>query len=288
LRGHLEQMPLEYDAVVATYFASVYWLPRQSGSGCAFGYYIQDFEPRFFAETDHNHSIALASYAWSNELKLFTKTLWNQRAVADATGRIPTVIGPSVNVDLFMPSEERALAPDDRPLRIAAMLRPASRYRAAPRTVAVLEEVVRDRGHIEVHAFGTSDDLLAQQDLTRGWITNHGHLAPRKLAALLGQCDIFVDFSDYQAMGLTLLEAMASGCAVIGPREGGATSFLRDGVNALVADTASNEDCIKQASRLVDDATLRTNLQRRAIDDANLHVPEAAALNMLTALFGGA
>jgi glycosyltransferase involved in cell wall biosynthesis len=286
LRDHLAQVPVPYDAVVGTYYGSVYWLPKQRPPECAYGYYIQDFEPLFFSETDERHQHALLSYTAHKDLQLITKTAWNQRAVADATGRVPTVIGCSVNVDLFAPSEERALAPIDRPLRIAAMLRPASAYRAPARTLAVFEEVLRRYPtRVTVHTFGTSDDQLAANCLARPWITNHGHLPPERVAALLARCDIFVDFSDYQAMGLSLLEAMASGCAVVGPINGGATAFLHDGVNGLLADTTSIDDCVEKTIRLVGDRDLRGNLQRRAIDDANTHVPEGAALNILNALF---
>jgi glycosyltransferase involved in cell wall biosynthesis len=166
------------------------------------------------------------------------------------------------------------------------MLRPSSSRRAPARTLAVLDEVLRrypDR--VCVHAFGTSDEQLAGQALGRLWLTNHGHLQPQRVAALLSHCDIFLDFSDYQAMGLSLLEAMASGCAVVGPVNGGAASFLHDGVNGLLADTTSIDDCVEKVARLVADRDLRRNLQRRAIDDASVHLPETAALNILCALF---
>src|SRR5207237_2475616 len=142
----------------------------------------------------------------------------------------------SVNIDLFAPAEERAMAPQDAPVRIAAMLRPSTPRRAPERTVRVLDEVKRRFGdRVSIESFGSTDDELEQAGLYRADFTNHGPLHPAGMARLLGHSEIFIDLSDYQAMGLTLLEAMASGCAVLGPATGGANSFLRDGVNGILA-----------------------------------------------------
>jgi GT2 family glycosyltransferase len=286
IRKHIEETNVPYDGVIATAYSSMYWLPDKSRKDTKFGYYIQDYEPRFFPETDPRHSKALATYSLRDDVRLFTKTAWNQQAVADATKSVPEVIGCSLDLNLFAPAEERAMAPKDRPVRIAAMLRPSTPRRAPARTLAVLNEIVRrypDR--VGIHAFGGTDEELHSSGLHQPWITNHGPLHPTRLAKLLGSCDIFVDFSDYQAMGLTLLESMASGCAAIGPIEGGATSFVQSGVNGFLVDTASLDECIEKTDLLVRDADLRMNLQHQAIEESSRHIPEAAALNILRCLF---
>jgi GT2 family glycosyltransferase/glycosyltransferase involved in cell wall biosynthesis len=286
LQNHLTQNTGQYDAVIATHFETLYWLPPNRPPNCVYGYYIQDFEPLFFSATEPSYRRALESYTLRDDLCLMTKTLWNQGAVADATGRVPVVIGCSVNFDLFAPAEERALLQSNQPLRIVAMLRPTSLYRAPARTVAALTEVVRRfENRVRVHSFGASDEQLARERLSRAWITNHGHLRPERVAALFGRCDLFVDFSDYQAMGLSLLEAMSSGCAVIGPVAGGTNSFLRDRTNGLLVDTSSIDDCVEKTVSLLEDATFRSSLQQRAINDASIHLPAAAALKMLNTLF---
>ena len=283
---HLEKNEVGYDAIVATVYSSVSFLPEKPLGDVRCGYYIQDFEPRFFPRADSRHAVALASYTRRDDLRLFTKTLWNQRAVTEATGRLPCVVGCSVDVDRFTPSEKRAIGASGPPLKIAAMLRPSTPRRGAARTVSVLSDIVpRNAGGIEVIVFGSPDEELKMHGLRCPWFTNYGHLNPAQVSHLLGNSDIFVDFSDYQAMGLTALEAMAAGCAVVAPAEGGATSFLRDGISGILADTSSIEDCVAKTQLLVSDAALRREIQYRAIEDAHLHVPEAAALNILKALF---
>jgi glycosyltransferase involved in cell wall biosynthesis len=86
-------------------------------------------------------------------------------------------------------------------------------------------------------------------------------------------------------MGLTAMEAMACGAAVIVPRRGGAGSFARHEENALVVDTGSIDACLAALERLTLDQALRTRLQRQSLLDACEHYPEGAAYNILNALF---
>jgi glycosyltransferase involved in cell wall biosynthesis len=96
---------------------------------------------------------------------------------------------------------------------------------------------------------------------------------------------VFVDFSVWQAMGLTALEAMCTGCATIVPAAGGAASFARHGVNCLVIDTSAPQACLAALGRLVEDSRLRTSLERQAIADAAGIYPERTALGILATLF---
>ena len=64
-----------------------------------------------------------------------------------------------------------------------------------------------------------------------------GELRPTQIANLLNEADIFVDFSDFQALGLTALESMACGLAVIVPMHGGTGTFAKHEENCLVVDT---------------------------------------------------
>jgi glycosyltransferase involved in cell wall biosynthesis len=99
---------------------------------------------------------------------------------------------------------------------------------------------------------------------------------------------VFCDFSSYQAMGLTAMEAMACGAAVILPKDGGATSFAADGRNALIVDTRAPEPGLAALSRLVEDAGLAGRLGDRALEDMAAFVPERPALRILEVLFGDA
>jgi GT2 family glycosyltransferase/glycosyltransferase involved in cell wall biosynthesis len=272
-----------FDAVIATACQSVAWLPED---GPTPAYYIQDYEPWFFPTDDPRHAEAEATYRGRPELRRFTKTHWNARRVEMSGGLTPTVIGLSVDAELFRPAPD-ALPDHGGPVRIAAMVRPATPRRQPALTVQVLQALrVRFGDGVVLSAFGADDAELAAAGLDLSGIHNHGRLGRKAMAALLGGSDVFLDLSDYQAMGLTALEAMASGCAVLVPERGGAVEFAEGGNAALATDTADPAAATAAAIRLVEDAALRARLRLRAVAVAPCHSPEFAAARLLDAVLG--
>ena len=63
---------------------------------------------------------------------------------------------------------------------------------------------------------------------------------------------------------LSLLEAMASGLAVVGTRTPGHAEILEDGKNALIFAGGDAEDCARQVSKLVGDPALYESVRARA------------------------
>jgi GT2 family glycosyltransferase len=282
----LEQIAPQFDAIVATLYSTVALMKLPALAGKIHGSYAQDFEPWFFAEGTPEHAEALASYTLLPDLRIVTKTEWNRDAIKKFTGAESTVIGPSVDVDAFYPCEDvRTFL--KRPTRIAAMIRPATPRRNPEFTVNVLRDFIATAGgNIELHLFGENPEDLAYVKMTAGLPhTAHGKLTRGKMAELLGRVDIFADFSTYQAMGLTALEAMSCGAVPIVPVNGGSASFAIDEKNALIVDTTSAEACRFALKRLADDVGLRFKMRKEAIATAHAHAPEFAASRMLDALF---
>ena len=278
-----------YDAVVATANVSVEWIaPLVSApKPPVLGYYVQDYEPLFYPEGSRDRAKAEASYGLVPGLRRFAKTEWNAATVREKTGLSCDVIGPSFDVDTFRPR----LGPlPDAPVRIAAMIRPSTPRRQPQFTLEVLREVARTHGEkVEILLFGVEDSDPALASLPLDFPHRFlGVLHERALAALFSQVHVFADFSSYQAMGLTALEAMGAGAAVLVPRAGGSDSFARDGENAVLVDTASAPACVEALSRLVADPARRAGLAARALADVARHTPESAAFRMLEVLFGAA
>jgi glycosyltransferase involved in cell wall biosynthesis len=107
------------------------------------------------------------------------------------------------------------------------------------------------------------------------------------MANLLNEVDIFVDFSTYQGLGLTAMESMACGAAVIVPSKGGTSTFAHHEENALVVDTSNPQECLQALRRLIDDHALRAKLQQNSIHSVKKFYPERPAFNLLKALFQG-
>ena len=277
-----------FDAVVATVCFSVEWMEGLVGRQRPIrGYYIQDFEPAFTREGTAEYSSALRSYTRFPDLVRFTKTEWNRETVKENVGVDCTVVGPSVDLDLFRPRPRLWNAPRDAPLRVAAMVRPSTPWRQPALTMEVLREFMARHDHeAEVIVFGCEPGDDAFQELATDFRWRHaGMLTRPRLAALLNEIDVFADFSEYQAMGLTAMEAMACGATAILPRSGGAGSFARHRENALLVDSDKPGDCVAALERLVEDIPLRQRLGRQATLDVCRFPPEQAAFRILAALF---
>jgi GT2 family glycosyltransferase/glycosyltransferase involved in cell wall biosynthesis len=275
-----------FDAVVATWHESVNWIAPAvaDGQGPVVGYYIQDFEPLFYEVESDDYRAALRSYTAIAQLRRFTKTAWNRDEVYLHTGAQSAVVGPSVDIDRFRPHSSGIGA---KPLRITAMIRPDSTRRAPRLTMEVLQRLWKVYGgRVEITLFGVNPHDPGFADLPQRFAWRlAGVVDNNRVAALMSQTDIFVDFSTYQAMGLTALEAMASGAVVIVPAKGGSGSFARSEVNALIVDTSSESACWQALVRLVEDQNLRIRLRENAIRDAVTFYPAKSAFEILSLLF---
>ena len=289
----LPELSRQYDAIVATHNRTVAWLQSVRGANpdVTLGYYIQGFEPLMYdASMRAAYMQALQSYTLIPDMVRFTKTEWTRDEVLRHTGAEATVIGVDGDIDLFRPRPNEIRDRTDRPLRLAAMIRPDSPYREPEQTMQLLKRAHATYGsRIEPVIFGTSIDSPGFLELTHDFPWKlYGVLPSQKMANLLTSVDIFVDYSSHQAMGLTALEAMASGCAVILPEHGGAGAYLRHRENGMLADTSDFEAVWSTLRTLIDDGELRRTIQQQAIRDVCNYPPERAALNILRALFGPA
>jgi GT2 family glycosyltransferase/glycosyltransferase involved in cell wall biosynthesis len=286
------ELSRNFDAVVATINFTVNWLSQQprSMTKTRFGYYIQDFEPWFYLPEAPEYQIAMASYNAIQGLHCFTKTTWNRDVVLKETGVTCSLVGPSFDVDLFMPRRRQENGNANSRLRIGAMVRPDSERRAPLRTMKILQAIKQIHGNtVEIVIFGTWRDNPAFLALPQNFdFACAGELTPPQMASLLNELDIFADFSHYQAMGLTGMEAMSCGVAVVLPARGGASSFARHEENALLIDTTSDSACQAALERLISDEPLRSRLQTQALLDVVQYYPEQAAFRILQTLFGDA
>jgi glycosyltransferase involved in cell wall biosynthesis len=72
-----------------------------------------------------------------------------------------------------------------------------------------------------------------------------------------------------ESFGLTVVEGMAAGTAVIASRVGGIPELIQDGENGLLVPPGDPEALASALRRLLDDPALRTRLGRRAREEAH-------------------
>lgn len=289
-RGDLVALAHDYDAIVATYNPSVEWMApiRRSQGRPVRGYYVQDFEPYMYPSHSDGFRRAWESYSLFPDMVRFAKTEWTRQEVRRQIGVETQVVGCSVNLELFRPRPRPGPEWPDRPLRIAAMVRPMSPYRAPGLTMELLQRASSEY-QVQPVVFGTEVDDPGFAELPKDFHWElAGILNREQVARLLNDVDIFVDFSSHQAMGLTAMEAMACGVAVTVPELGGTGSFARHEQNSLVVDTSSSQRCWDALQRLIEDRDLRVYLQRNALTEVCDFFPERPAFNILKALLDSA
>jgi GT2 family glycosyltransferase/glycosyltransferase involved in cell wall biosynthesis/SAM-dependent methyltransferase len=289
-RNDLASLSKNYDAIVATVNTSVDWLIPSDDEGASSPkkvYYIQDFEPYFYPEGSGEYQKAWNSYKMYPDLIRITKTRWNADLIKDKIGVDTSLLGPSVDLDLFRPRPRIPFMAQKRPIHIAAMIRPSTPRRNPSFTMKILRDLCKIKGdNIKIILFGSSVEELKSVDYSNDFDYIHvGLLGRKEVSWLFNEIDIFVDFSSYQAMGLTALEAMACGSAVIVPKNGGTSDFVTHELNGLMVDTSSEDECLNALNRLVDDDTLRERLGLQAMRDACKYPPEVSAYKALSQIF---
>ncbi|MFT4037602.1 MAG: glycosyltransferase [Thermomicrobiales bacterium] len=283
--AELEAQAARWAVVVATISTSVPLLARIAARRPEVlpAYYVQDYEPFFYPEGTPGRAEAARSYTLLPQAALFAKTDWLCETIGALHGVTVQKVQPSLDHAVYAP---RAGGRRAGPPRVAAMIRPSSPRRGAGRTMKVLRRLAQTFGAgVELHIFGARNRELAAAGLRQDFpVTNHGVLTREAVAALLRECDIFLDLSDYQAFGRTGLEAMASGCAVVLPALGGVREYARHGENALLIDTSRAKLCMEAASALVTHADARQRLQAAGLATAAAYSIEGAAQSEIAVL----
>ncbi len=125
---------------------------------------------------------------------------------------------------------------------------------------------------------GVARAALEAQAASCGGVTFHGALKRAALAALHEQCDIFVNASRADNMPVSMIEAMASGLAIVSTSAGGIPDLVVAGRDALlvpVDDTAALHLALE--SVLADVAAARQRAESAHAQVASFEAPRVRA-----------
>jgi glycosyltransferase involved in cell wall biosynthesis len=110
----------------------------------------------------------------------------------------------------------------------------------------------------------TSLRLLAQELGLRN-VTFAGRVSPAEMWRYYAAADIYVQTPDIDNMPSSVLEAYASGCAVVSTDAGGVPAILTDGVHGLLAPCGDHGAVAERILRLLSDAPLAGRLADSAL-----------------------
>ncbi len=113
----------------------------------------------------------------------------------------------------------------------------------------------------------------------RSEIVLTGFVADADLPTLYSAADVFVLPSLYEGFGIPVLEAMACGTPVVCANNSSLPEAAGDA--ALLVDALDEAGLAAAIQRLVEDATLRSQLQQRGLEQARRFSWDAAARTLL-------
>lgn len=268
-----------HDVVVATLFSSVKLLGQMMRAAPLLpAYFVQDYEPWFFEPDSDYYREAERSYTLIPGCLLFALSSWVVREVERRHDVKVRKIEPSFETSTFYP-DFRLERPG--PVRLCAMVRPATPWRGGKQTMDLFSRLkARYRDSIQLTVFGAGNDEIQSAGIAGDFEYRlAGRLDKTQLADLFRGHDIFLDLSRFQAFGRTVLEAMACGCAVVAPREGGVGDYGVDGENLLLVDTSDPAACEQAVVSLIDKPALRRRLGCRAAATASTYSSHRSAIS---------
>lgn len=119
-------------------------------------------------------------------------------------------------------------------------------------------------------------DSLMQEIEGLPWVKYIGDVPHDQMAHLYRMCDVVVNSSLSEGMSGALMEAMSMGTPVLASNVEANRAIIEDGVDGLLFDT--EQDFMRQATRLIKDPNLRASLGARAAERMRGdHSPETEA-----------
>jgi glycosyltransferase involved in cell wall biosynthesis len=159
-------------------------------------------------------------------------------SMAHATGRAE-LVPPGVDTDLFTPPASPAQR-EPRVLYVGRVER-TSRWKGLQVLVDAMDRLRATVPGVRLDIVGDGDDVpaLRAQAEQRGvahLIDWHGRIEHDDLPRLYRRAGVAVlpSLTESESFGMTLVEAMASGCPVVGSRTGGIPFVVRDNVDGLL------------------------------------------------------
>ena len=251
--GHDHVLPA--DVSIATNWPTAYTVALLPGSLFKF-YFVQDFEPEFYAEDDPLYRKAAGTYDLPLQIVTIGRSL--ARRMEGYADRPTTSIDFAVDSEIFhvtTPPEARTGT-----TRILFFARPSLPRRAYGLGLAALRQLKRERPDVRIAFFGSTDAELGDVDFP---IENLGVLSHAELAREMNASHVLLCFSLSANISWVPFQGMACGCAVVDADVPGVREMIADGETCRLA--RPDPDGVAETLRaLVDDDGERLRLARAA------------------------
>ncbi|MGD9971469.1 MAG: glycosyltransferase [Desulfatirhabdiaceae bacterium] len=249
----LDRFPLT-DIVVATLWTTASLADQlvRQGKAAQSAYFLQDYEPWFFPESDRV-SRRRVQQTYARISHRIVKSRWLAGMLAKE-GYHTHQIRLGLNLGVFYP---RNVDRNHHPV-VLAMARPKTPRRGFAPTIAALANVKHQMPDVEIVLFG--DRFLKRMAIPFEFRDEGVVTSQDRMAELYSEATVFLDGSDFQGFGRCGLEAMACGAACVLTGAGGVTEYAVHDHNSLIVPPKRPDLFSEAILTLLKDKPLRNRL----------------------------
>ncbi|MEZ5582687.1 MAG: glycosyltransferase family 4 protein [Candidatus Competibacteraceae bacterium] len=260
------------DIVVATLWNTASWaveIAKQNRAKHTV-YFIQDYEPWFFPDSDAEKRRQVKATYGLIEHRIVMSDWLNDLLLQE--GFSATKIALGMDLGRFYPRAMLRSQPT-----VLAMARPGTPRRGFPATIAALARLKQLMPEVEIVLFG--DRFLSYRRIPFPYRDEGVVFEQNRLAELYSEADVFLDGSDFQGFGRCALEAMACGPPCVLTEVGGVMEYAIEGENALLVPPRQPNAFVVAIKAILDDEALKNRLAEGGLATAKryCHKSEAKA-----------
>lgn len=230
---------IDFDAVVCTFWKTVYVARAGLISARKHFYLIQGDEPNFYEEGSQEFVAARSTYSGPEHKIVISNYLQNKISTYEPSSNL-SILKNGIN------SSELLQAPFlDKSYRVRVLVE--GRLNDPIKRVNETLQLLRNIDGLEIIVVSPAFDEMDLQlcDLLLRAVPAN------KMGSIYASCDLILKFSKTEGFGLPILEAMRCGVVPIVTDFGGIRDFLVDGVNGIILDQLDGEQIHKAVQRAV-------------------------------------
>ena len=243
---------MKSDIIFATAIETSFFVANLSDEKGKKYYLIQDFENWNFSDQIVNNSFNLG-------MKNVAISKWLCKKVEGVSG-VCSYVPNAIRTDVFKITN----AIEDRNNHCVMLLYHEGVHKGLEYAFRVLEKLKQRYPDLQVNMFGTPEKPESLAD----WINYKRNASETELLEMYNNSSVFLCASINEGFGLTGLESMACGCALVSTAYSGVLEYAVDGYNALLSPVKDVDSLYSNIVKLFEDNELRIRIASQGAEDA--------------------
>lgn len=240
------------DIIIATAATTAQFVNNEFNNARKY-YFIQDFENWTLTDEEVYNTY---KYGFKN----IVIAQWLKEIVEGCTGEKAICIKNPIDVNIYKPYTKI----DKRDPFEIAMLYHSGQHKGCTYALAAIKKLKVKYPQIKLTMFGTAKLNEKLPD----WITYYKDASQRQTVNIYNKASIFVCGTIQEGFGLTGLEAMACGDALVSTDYLGVKEYAKNGYDALLSPVKDVDSLYNNLIKVIEDKNLRLKIASNGIEKA--------------------